>query len=511
MRRLWLLFLLLPFLSSCEKKQAADDGHIVGNGGDYLENLFIQGKLQAIRVLQRFKATPFAELERDSTLGSRADLKVLYDRADELIPAIRNSKHEWAQKLPAGCPYSTCGCTLPNHPDTVFLSYDNCRETHTSGQAGSVLLHESTHAIMKSDEPTARQLTSVAYELWASWGHPDIPHWRHLVIPKELRGTLVSAIRIGEELVYVDDSLWRFHPGRESWTKVEVKRDGPKAFDDWENWFWSHNEGHALQGNVVIFGHCWKTRLTERSGLVFDPISGRESIMPTTNAPSSRYRTVQAVGDEQLFVWGGDECEEDQSKRGGPGFLTYRDGGIYSLKSGWTPVTEMGAPKFTRSARAAWSGNEFVVWDGKQPLHRYDPQLKKWLNPIPIGIEVKPEDWTMGTTDHGVLILTQREAIIYRGSKFETHEIGPPLRSIRLGSTDTHFGADSYFGSDFVTFFDRGLVQFDLKKLRWRFLAASPYSADAPMRLLFFTGAEYLIIPSQYTHATDNYGALFYP
>ncbi len=95
--------------------------------------------------------------------------------------------------------------------------------------------------------------------------------------------------------------------------------------------------------------------LTDR-GFRYDPIHETWMALPMVGAPSPRQEPVHAWTGNQLVIWGGKNAEGQ----------ALNDGARYDPTSDtWTPMSQQGAPRsHGHSEVGVWNGSAFMVWNG---------------------------------------------------------------------------------------------------------------------------------------------------
>lgn len=85
----------------------------------------------------------------------------------ELANDLRNTKLEWADKLPESCEIDTCACTSLARDSTIFFSFDTCRKQNkTEDDLVKLLIHETVHHFGVKDENFANRISSA---VWSDW------------------------------------------------------------------------------------------------------------------------------------------------------------------------------------------------------------------------------------------------------------------------------------------------------------------------------------------------------
>jgi len=362
----------LIILLGCEKKAANDGGHIVGNGGDGLESTFQQGCTQAKRILQRLLGNGSGVMASAAKWGELVEYQSLQVSARDMLKHFDGLQLLWSKEPVAGCPVDKCGCTFPEQPGKVFLSYDNCRG-HSIRQAGEVCFHEVSHFLPSVDEEKAKQLTTVAYDLWKRWQHPDVSHWAGVPHPPEMSG-IGFQIAPEEFAFFSENRVSRYHIGFNQWG-VNTLPAVDNLIVNYMEYPYFRSEPYAVPGGIFTYEYC-HDQFPSGIGNQFDWKAMTWSVVPKNHAPSSRFRPVQVVTDAGLFVWGGELCTfHNDSGMGG----WLRDGGIYRIGSGWDAVD--GGPHWpTRNTLGAFTNEEVVLFGGSptSEASAYNPKTKQW-------------------------------------------------------------------------------------------------------------------------------------
>ncbi len=377
MRNLMLSLMGLVILNACSNRIEVGPrgpglrpgGDEVGNGGDAERVVFEMGRAHAQMVLESIGTG----LTRESELA-----KVHGELLTELDPKV--TKLIWTRQPPAHCP-KTCGCTLPAKGEPIYLNVAYC-SGYTPAAAGKLLLHEVSHHVAGSDEPTADRFASAAYGLWKSLGHPDEPHWK--TIPEALFtiGTNSRAVWNGNELVVWDTvgTVAYYHPRRHSWRQE-------KAVNNFAEWFQNsrlqNHAGFFVDGKIASISECHGIVRKQGAGHFYDPATRTWTLIPSAGAPSARNGIVQQW-QGKLVVWAGESC-------GGSYARARVDGGIWSPRTNtWEKIE---APKdLAPTFDISWTvTNTHLVAaiPGKSELWAYDFQTRTWSSTrLPDGIEI---------------------------------------------------------------------------------------------------------------------------
>jgi hypothetical protein len=124
---------------------------------------------------------------------------------------------------------------------------------------------------------------------------------------------------------------------------------------------------------------CSAECLTESAR--YDPVADAWSPMATEGAPGPRGGFVAVWSGSELIVWGGAECG------GGEGPIpVLASGARYDpVANSWKPMDASTAPLGRHAAAAVWTGDEMVVWGGRDEIggfiedgSRYDPVADTW-------------------------------------------------------------------------------------------------------------------------------------
>src|SRR5262249_12326650 len=116
-------------------------------------------------------------------------------------------------------------------------------------------------------------------------------------------------------------------------------------------------------------------------GARYDPVADRWRPITTRGAPSFLLGARAAWTGNELIVWGGELTSPDQRSR--------PTGGRYDPAADtWRPMSPEGAPPARFDPALVWTGKELIVWGGAadggdhlSPLQdgaRYDPVADRW-------------------------------------------------------------------------------------------------------------------------------------
>ncbi len=120
---------------------------------------------------------------------------------------------------------------------------------------------------------------------------------------------------------------------------------------------------------------------TAPHGFRFAPATGVYSEMSTVGAPSARGEVDWAWTGTELIVWGG--VGKVDSIHG----VFHADGARYNpARDEWQPMSTVNAPEARTGEVFAWTGSELLVWGGERPDRagqlatgaRYRPDTDEW-------------------------------------------------------------------------------------------------------------------------------------
>jgi hypothetical protein len=139
------------------------------------------------------------------------------------------------------------------------------------------------------------------------------------------------------------------------------------------------------------------------------PTQGSWGPVSTTGAPSGRTgHTVVWTGSEYI-VWGGTAIDPNGTGAG----AALSDGARYDPSSdGWTPVSTIGAPSGREGHKAAWTGQQMVVFGQSvdvfptQPMEGalYDPVTDTWTPISPVGAPAERAYYDVIAVDGKVVV-----------------------------------------------------------------------------------------------------------
>src|SRR5205807_1010828 len=142
----------------------------------------------------------------------------------------------------------------------------------------------------------------------------------------------------------------RYNPDTDSWTPISTD-NAPQA---------RHSQTAVWTGSeMIIWGGCFGNGCSPlNTGGRYNPSTNTWIATTTINAPSARADHTAVWNGGEMIVWGG----------------FFYDGSNHWLNTGcrynlstndWTPVTNTNAPEEREQSRAVWTGNEMIVWGGR--------------------------------------------------------------------------------------------------------------------------------------------------
>jgi N-acetylneuraminic acid mutarotase len=185
------------------------------------------------------------------------------------------------------------------------------------------------------------------------------------------------------------DDGWIYSPVLDAWTKSTASANVPSPRDSAPA-VWTGLE-------MIVWGAYEPTQTGGR----YRPAS--DSWLPTStaaNVPDRRSENTAVWTGSEMIVWGGYRCT---------GFCTYLNtGGRYNPTTDSWVATNTGpnVPSSRREHFAFWTGNEMIVWGGRQSTGayfnsggRYDPLTDSWqptsvAGSVPSGREGSAAVWT---------------------------------------------------------------------------------------------------------------------
>ncbi|RLE17834.1 MAG: hypothetical protein DRJ50_13610 [Actinobacteria bacterium] len=170
-------------------------------------------------------------------------------------------------------------------------------------------------------------------------------------------------------------------------------------------------------GNLMIvwggeYRHESTIQYDLSTGGVYDPVLDAWQPTNETGAPLARNLHSAVWTGDEMIVWGG---------RQGDGGSYLDSGGRYNpVFDSWTPTARLGAPNPRRSHTAVWTGEEMIVWGGSVedvPFGIgsggiYDPDSGTWRSmPTPSGVS----NWIYHSA-----VWTGEEMIVWGGGLVDT-------------------------------------------------------------------------------------------
>lgn len=124
---------------------SAQAQHGVSSGGDYIREVFQQGRVEAVNKIRNLKSCSF----NTGVAGSVKDW--IMNHQYDLSVDVQMSSHAWIVDAQATCAYTSHAAQAP-----IFLSYPTCNQTTpTVDKSVYVLIHESAHHLGVDDEMQA--------------------------------------------------------------------------------------------------------------------------------------------------------------------------------------------------------------------------------------------------------------------------------------------------------------------------------------------------------------------
>jgi N-acetylneuraminic acid mutarotase len=159
----------------------------------------------------------------------------------------------------------------------------------------------------------------------------------------------------------------RYNPVTDTWTPLPTNA-APMARQQHAA-VWTGNE-------MLVWGGSIGFNTTD-TGARWNPVSNTWTPLSNNNAPTPRYGHSAVWAGTEMIVWGG----------GGSTFFSFYDSGArYNPATDtWTPISMANAPIGRAIHRAAWNGNEMIVWGGYAPIPiftggRYNPAADSWTS-----------------------------------------------------------------------------------------------------------------------------------
>ncbi len=180
----------------------------------------------------------------------------------------------------------------------------------------------------------------------ARW-EPSSDRWRPMSPVGAPPGGPGRAVFTGSEVLVATIQLARWDAQSDLWRPVSPG-------------FPSGASGYSLVwtgSEALLWGGLQGGRPTG-SGVRYDPGSDRLRPMLAAGAPSGRTEQSGVWTGSELVVWGGTAGDT----LGDPAGLG--DGGRWSPRDVWLPISATGAPSARWGHSAVWSGSELLVWGG---------------------------------------------------------------------------------------------------------------------------------------------------
>lgn len=370
-------------VSLCASTRGLADGQHVGNGGDPLEQIFENARLDAAEMVRRYdpNAVPpeFADVAAFLNAPDASGTPVHARLAADILA----SRYWFIEDRGSAPSQPTCARTnLPDHPPSdVRFSLTLCerivREFGT-GIAAELVIHEAAHHFgltQASDEALAIRVGTFlathsrdARPHWSSlsrtgepsprWGHAA--QWTGTDAPPEWVNSLIvwggcngstlpqrsACSSFLADGARYDEPLRRWHP------LPAHGSPSPRA----------HAGSLWTAGDFLVWGGCRDSAAACRDklgdGAVLHAASARWEPLPP--GPSPRSHFALATTGKRAILWGGARTE-------GARDVGLADGALLRLTNGrweWQTVSSENSPSPRFGATAVVVGNRAIFWGG---------------------------------------------------------------------------------------------------------------------------------------------------
>jgi hypothetical protein len=270
----------------------------IGNGGNFAKILAQEAKNYAELITKRINLSDERTHDALKNLSPK-DTSWLAENLEAISLDLRNSKLVWTPELPRECGATSCGCALKDDHQ-IFLLEQKCEEyAHDKKAWAKLLIHETMHHFVGSDEDKATKLGIALWSAWTSLGHPDSPHWQIIKFPNQPLFGYSRALWDGNTFTvfaastgHIPRALYSLNPVSNKWTTVQVA--GP----DLQSQSW---EGIPiiLNGETFLFKD---NDLLNRFGLDKEQKSWRRVQSDLGNVGSSRgLGALAKVNENKVF------------------------------------------------------------------------------------------------------------------------------------------------------------------------------------------------------------------
>lgn len=161
---------------------------------------------------------------------------------------------------------------------------------------------------------------------------------------------------------------------------------------------------------MIVWGGLDSNGQALITGGIYNPVTDAWSATDTVQAPDPRiYHTALWTGQE-MIIWGGETTGQAHPATAGKMYYPYTDT--------WLPMSDAGSPQSRYYHSAVWTGQEMILWGGRDPETgeyplsggRYVPFLNTWRPMQLPNID--------GRTEH-TAVWTGSEMIAWGGDRFD--------------------------------------------------------------------------------------------
>jgi N-acetylneuraminic acid mutarotase len=207
------------------------------------------------------------------------------------------------------------------------------------------------------------------------------------------------------------DDGWFYTPALDAWSRSMAVDNVPLAGIGTST-VWTGSEMIVWGGNVT------------NTGGRYDPVA--DAWTPTStgpNVPFQRFRQATVWTGSEMVLWGGIYCYGCCSC-----YYTNTGARYDPSTDAWTPTSTVNVPTSRHSHTAVWTGNEMIVWGGRQGVStpfntggRYDPTSDTWVPTSVQGSVPTPRE------SHGA-VWTGKEMIVWGGEHLWDQNFGDGAR-----------------------------------------------------------------------------------
>lgn len=384
-------------------------GNTVGNGGDFLESLFEQGRIYAINILTRVRREGFPSFLNGYLKAGEIDW--MFGHQNKIAEEVARSRFHWTldDLFPETlkewkCPKEACACTPPPPAMDTYFSRIHCNGKRNRSEVGAIITQTTLHRFEEvgDNEDKAYRIATAFFSIWTNMGHSDNPHWEIMndkagppvyfrEINEDGREVFFDRNRqvawTGKEMLVWDPSgsrsnriltpshikkniIYSYSPTEDFWKEIATLNPY-----DWEfRLLFSYEDGGFLHEEYEKFRSAWVNGKwlfftdcpsnvfgSDIGGLSYNLKSNEWNVLPK-NQERERVITKVIPTRDGVILWGGIDCVD---------YMTELSGGSYydTLSGKWLKIPPP-PEEFELSHRTGmsitWIDGFLILWGGNQ-------------------------------------------------------------------------------------------------------------------------------------------------